>query len=61
MTPAQVAARMGKPERTVRKWISQGLFPGATPPTEWDVSEEAYLNFRPPDNRGPKRKRKASA
>ena len=60
LTTAEVAARLAAPERTVRLWCKQGLFPGARPMETprgpyWLIPESAVRDFmRPQPGRPPK-------
>jgi hypothetical protein len=58
LTTADVAVRLGRPERTVRLWCKQGRFDGAhavsTPRGDyWVIPESALKNFQEPERGRP--------
>jgi Helix-turn-helix domain len=65
LTTADVAARLGRPERTVRLWCKQGRFDGAhavsTPRGDyWMIPEGALKNFHEPERGRPTSKPKSN-
>lgn len=60
LTTADVAGRLGRPERTVRLWCKQGRFKGArsesTPRGDyWLIPESALKDFQEPKRGAPKK------
>ena len=58
LTTADVAGRLGRPERTVRLWCKQGRFKGArsesTPRGDyWLIPESALKDFQEPERGRP--------
>jgi hypothetical protein len=58
LTTADVAARLDRPERTVRLWCKQGRLPGARPVTTprgdyWLIPAAALTDFQAPERGRP--------
>lgn len=65
LTTADVAARLNRPERTVRLWCKQGRFEGArsvqTPRGDyWKIPASALKNFQEPERGRPVTKPKTN-
>jgi hypothetical protein len=65
LTTADVAARLDRPERTVRLWCKQGRFDGArsvrTPRGDyWVIPERALKSFQEPERGRPVTKSKTN-
>ena len=59
LTTAEVAARLNRPERTIRLWCKQGLFAGArsvdTPRgAYWQIPASALKDFQEPTRGRPR-------
>ena len=60
LTPAQVAARLGTTDRTVRRWCAEGLLHATKVARDWLIEPVALEGFEPPRRGRPRKAAEAA-